>query len=37
MEAQRSTNFNEFKNSLPRKFANFKVKNEECHYYGIEW
>ncbi len=19
---------------LPRKFANFKVQNEECHYYG---
>jgi hypothetical protein len=20
--------------ALPRKFANFKVQNEECHYYG---
>jgi hypothetical protein len=26
MEAQRSTNFNEF-------LTNFKVQNEECHYY----
>jgi hypothetical protein len=27
MEAQRSMNFNEF-------LTNFKVQNEECHYYA---
>jgi hypothetical protein len=55
MEAQRSTNFNEFYRStdehlvniraprmfwqgvVPRKFANFKVQNEECHYYVYSW
>jgi len=21
--------------ALPHKFANFKVQNEECHYYGL--
>jgi len=21
--------------ALPRKFANFKVQNEECHYYDV--
>jgi hypothetical protein len=34
MEAQRSMNFNEFKNVLSCKFVNLKVQNEECHYYG---
>jgi hypothetical protein len=23
--------------ALPRKFANFKVQNEECHYYEASW
>jgi hypothetical protein len=22
--------------ALPRKFANFKVQNDECHYFGVE-
>jgi hypothetical protein len=23
--------------ALPCKFANFKMQNEECHYYAIGW